>query len=114
MEAQFATLAGKGGDIQQTANAAKAIVQQQKTQSSDALGPEGTIIANLAALDPSVYETVDFNPLLIYEEGMSPSTLMTEINVITPLNIDLRTAEDLIYNIERYYTLLDYLREEDE
>jgi hypothetical protein len=61
-----------------------------------------------------VYETVDFNPLLVYVDGMSPNSLMLEINEITPLKIDIRTAEDLIYNIERYHTLLDYLREEDE
>lgn len=55
--------------------------------------------------------TLDFSPLYIYEDGMDSYTLMAEINNILPININKEDADKIIHNIERYYELLDFLKE---
>lgn len=60
-----------------------------------------------------VEQTVDFNPLLIYREGMSPEEMLLHMNDILAIPIDLDIADTLVYNIERFHTLDDFLKEEE-
>ena len=60
-----------------------------------------------------VEQTVDFNPLLIYNEGMSPEEMLLHMNDILALPIDLDIADTLVYNIERFHTLDEFLKEEE-
>jgi len=57
--------------------------------------------------------TLDFNPLLIYKDDMSPEELMIYINEILPIPITLRSAKDIVNNIERFYYYINFLEEYD-
>jgi hypothetical protein len=57
--------------------------------------------------------TLDFNPLLIYKDGMSAEELMVYINEILPLPITLKGAKDIVINIEKYYDFVKFLEEYD-
>lgn len=57
--------------------------------------------------------TLDFNPLLIYKEGMLADELMVYINEILPLPITPKYAKDIVNNIEKYYDFVKFLEEYD-
>jgi len=57
--------------------------------------------------------TLDFNPLLIYKEGMSAEELEMYINEILPIPITPKGARDIINNIEKYYDFVEILEEYD-
>jgi len=58
-------------------------------------------------------ETLDFNPLLVYNMGMSPESLKAHMDEILPRPVSLELCEIAINNIERYFELDRILREED-
>ncbi len=58
-------------------------------------------------------EALDFNPLLVYNSGMTPEMLEFRMNDILPEPLDLLTYEIVIDNIERYLELREILRKED-
>lgn len=53
--------------------------------------------------------TLDFSPLLMYNDGMSAVEMMLGINEILAIPISLQTATIIINNIERYNGLLEFL-----
>lgn len=57
--------------------------------------------------------TLDFSPLYVYESGMSPLQIVSEINSILSIPITIHDAKKLIHNAERYYELLEFMREEE-
>ena len=57
--------------------------------------------------------TIDFNPLLIHQDGISAEDLMVYINEILPLPITLKGAKDIVINIEKYYDFVKFLEEYD-
>jgi hypothetical protein len=57
--------------------------------------------------------TLDFNPLLIYKEGMSADELEIYINEILPIPITPKGARDIVNNIEKYYDFVNCLEEYD-
>jgi len=54
---------------------------------------------------PPLGETLDFNPLLVYNMGMSAVDFMYEVNDVLPIPITLSDAETIVLNIERYKDL---------
>jgi hypothetical protein len=86
MEAQFASLAGKGGNIQDTSTAATNLVSRQITKSRGELGEKGNIVANLAALNPDVYKKVDLNDELHLLNLSKPLNMLRDTNSDTQLN----------------------------
>jgi len=59
-------------------------------------------------------ETLDFNPLLLYNDKITATALMLDINEILAIPITLDTAQIVINNIERYLELKKFLEEIDE
>lgn len=57
--------------------------------------------------------TLDFNPLSVYNVGMTPRTLELQMNEILSKPLDSAVYETIINNIERYLELQDILRKED-
>lgn len=57
--------------------------------------------------------TLDFNPLLIYKQGMSAEELEVYINEILPIPVTHKGAIDIINNIEKYYDFVKCLEEYD-
>jgi hypothetical protein len=57
--------------------------------------------------------TLDFNPLLIYKEGMSAEELEMYINEILPIPITPMGAQNIVNNIEKYYDFIEILKEYD-
>lgn len=57
--------------------------------------------------------TLDFNPLLIYKQGMSAEELEMYINEILPIPVTHIGARDIINNIEKYYDFVKCLEEYD-
>lgn len=55
--------------------------------------------------------TLDFNPLLVYKEGMTAQELMFYMNDIVPVELDLKTAKDIISNIDKLYDFTKFLEE---
>jgi hypothetical protein len=70
-------------------------------------------IARLWQFEP-LDTTLDFNPMLVYEFGMKPETLMAEINEILAIPITLDTARKIVYNIEQYRNALLFLEDVDD
>jgi hypothetical protein len=58
-------------------------------------------------------QTLDFNPFLVYNSGMTAILLEVRMNEILAKSIDLVTCETVIINIERYLELREILRKED-
>lgn len=58
-------------------------------------------------------QTLDFNPLLVYNSGMSSKSLELHMNEILPEPLDSTIYETIISNIERYLELKEILRKED-
>jgi len=54
---------------------------------------------------PPLGETLDFNPLLVYNVGMSAVDFMYDVNDVLPIPITLSDAETIVLNIERYKDL---------
>jgi hypothetical protein len=57
--------------------------------------------------------TLDFNPLLIYKDGMSPEELGVYINEILPTPITSTGEKAIVNNIEKYYSFIEFLEEYD-
>jgi hypothetical protein len=57
--------------------------------------------------------TLDFNPLLIYKDGMSPEELGAYINEILPTPITTTGEKAIVNNIEKYYSFIEFLEEYD-
>lgn len=57
--------------------------------------------------------TLDFNPLLVYNDGMSPEGLKYHMDEILPEPVSLDVCVTAINNIERYFDLCDILDKED-
>lgn len=58
-------------------------------------------------------ETLDFNPLLVYNKGMSELDFEVEIELFLPVVPSRDEIHRIIWNIERYYDLVEFLREVD-
>jgi hypothetical protein len=56
-------------------------------------------------------ETLDFNPLLVYNEGMSELDFETEIELFLPIVPTKDAIHRIIWNIERYADLREFLEE---
>lgn len=65
---------------------------------------------DLWGMEP-VTETLDFSPLIIYYDGMTPEQLTRHINDIIPKPINIDTAERIINNIKRYNDLYRFIEE---
>jgi len=57
--------------------------------------------------------TLDFNPLLIYKNGMSSEELGAYINEILPIPITSTGEKAIVNNIEKYYSFIEFLEEYD-
>lgn len=75
--------------------------------------PSRTVIevCNLWGIVP-LEETLDFNPLIVYNDSMSADQMWVEMNEILAIPISLEDAKTIVENIHKYYDLLDFLREE--
>jgi len=62
---------------------------------------------------PPIGETLDFNPLLVYNDGMSAKDFMFEVNDVLPIPINFSDAETIVLNIERYRDLERIAKEND-
>ena len=60
-----------------------------------------------------LHKTLDFNPFLVYNSGMTPSMLELLMKDILQEPLDLVTCKTIITNIERYKELQEILRKED-
>ena len=58
-------------------------------------------------------QALDFNPLMVYNNGMSPSALELHMNEILPNPLRSSVYKTIIDNIERYLELKEILRKED-
>lgn len=85
-EQRFASLAG-GGNAQDAVSGYKSRLQRAQTSSSTELGQKGTIIANLAAMNPDVYKKVDFNNELHLLNLAKPLRMLQSINSDTQKNM---------------------------
>jgi hypothetical protein len=57
--------------------------------------------------------TLDFNPLLVYNRGMTLESFLAEINEYLPIPLKRETAVISLVNVKRYYEILDFLKEEE-
>lgn len=64
-------------------------------------------------LQTPLSETLDFNPLLIYNDGMVAEELQFEANEFMPFDINLYEAETIIGNVEKYLDLVRFLKEQE-
>lgn len=60
-----------------------------------------------------LHKTLDFNPFLVYNSGMTPNMLELLMREILQEPLDLVTCKTIITNIERYKELQEILRKED-
>ena len=58
-------------------------------------------------------ETLDFNPLLVYNEGMTEDSFEQEIELFLPIMPSREEIQRIIWNIERYRDLIEFLEEVD-
>jgi hypothetical protein len=58
-------------------------------------------------------QTLDFNPLMVYNSGMTSSSLELRMNDILPSPLRSSVYKTIIDNIERYLELKEILRKED-
>lgn len=57
-------------------------------------------------------ETLDFDPLLVYNENMTPEQMMNKMNYLLPKPLSLDVYKIIIENIEQFSELEFILREE--
>lgn len=69
-------------------------------------------VADVWGVTPSKV-TLDFNPLLVYNRGMSGQELKNHMSDILPTPLSDREYDSIIANIEVYNTVDRYLREMD-
>lgn len=71
-----------------------------------------TDVANIWGFKPLNF-TLDFNPLFIYEQGMTPDAFMAEINEVLAIPIGLDTARQVVYNIGQLRIAKSFLEDVD-
>lgn len=69
-------------------------------------------VASLWGVEPMEL-TLDFNPLMVYNKGMSAIGMKNKMQDIMFKDVDIAIFEQAISNIEIYHTLLDYVDEFD-
>lgn len=57
--------------------------------------------------------TLDFNPLMVYNIGMTVDSFLAEMNDYLPIPLSRETASIAISNILRYFDLLEFIMEEE-
>jgi hypothetical protein len=57
--------------------------------------------------------SLDFNPMYVYEDGMTFVELSTSINDILSVPIATEAAKNIINNINKYYDFVEFLKEYD-
>lgn len=74
--------------------------------------PSKTIrrVAAVWGMEP-LTQTLDFNPLMVYNKGMSWLELMSKVEGILPNMPDEETLRTAHSNVERYIDLFDFLGE---
>ncbi len=65
-------------------------------------------------LRATLAQTLDFNPLMVYNPGMTDVELQAEVNQFMPFDITRYDAETIIWNVEKYLDLVKFLEENDE
>ncbi len=58
-------------------------------------------------------ETLDFNPLLVYNDGMTVDSFEQELELFLPVVPSRDEIRCLIWNIDRYHDLVEFLEEAD-
>ncbi len=64
-------------------------------------------------LRATLSQTLDFNPLMVYNDGMIAVELQAEVNQFMPFDITRYDAETIIWNVEKYLDLVRFLEEND-
>jgi len=76
--------------------------------------PSSEIYATARTWGLAVQETtLDFNPLMVYNAGMTAMELMENVNDILPIEINIITATKIIHNIEKFHDIKKFLEDED-
>lgn len=69
-------------------------------------------VASTWGMEPLI-ETLDFNPLIVYNRGMTAEEMWAHVETIVPSIPDVKEFYRIVLNAERYNDLIDFLKESD-